>query len=299
MPGKRKPGYYLGDRVYDSVVCLLVFIIIAVFMYPIVYLLSNSISDASAVLRREVWLLPKGFSLRSYEQVFKHQYLPGSFLNAVIYSLLGTGWAMLLTILGSYPLSRKYLPGRNVIMLVLTFTMLFSGGLVPTYLIVTSLGMYNNLAAMVFPCAVSVYNLIILRTFFMQIPDSLEESTRLDGANDFVILCRIFLPLSIPALATVGLFYFIAKWNDFFSPLIYLSDKSKLPLQLILRELLIVSSDNSLTREQLVGASAVASLAPFGFKSAIIIVSILPMAIIYPFLQQYFIQGIMIGSVKG
>jgi len=299
MPGKRKPGYYLGDRVYDSVVCLLVFIIIAVFMYPIVYLLSNSISDASAVLRREVWLLPKGFSLRSYEQVFKHQYLPGSFLNAVIYSLLGTGWAMLLTILGSYPLSRKHLPGRNVIMLVLTFTMLFSGGLVPTYLIVTSLGMYNNLAAMVFPCAVSVYNLIILRTFFMQIPDSLEESTRLDGANDFVILCRIFLPLSIPALATVGLFYFIAKWNDFFSPLIYLSDKSKLPLQLILRELLIVSSDNSLTREQLVGASAVASLAPFGFKSAIIIVSILPMAIIYPFLQQYFIQGIMIGSVKG
>ena len=298
-PRRLRPGYSTGERVYDIVVVALVLITIIILMYPIVYILSNSISDTMAVQKREVWLLPKGVTTKPYEQVFKHQYLPGSMVNSIVYSVLGTAWAMLLTILGAYPLSRKHLPGRNWIMMVIAFTMIFNGGLIPTYLVVNSLGMRNSITAMIFPCAVSAYNLILMRTFFSQVPDSLEESARLDGANDFVILTKIFLPLSVPAMATVGLFYFIAKWNDFLNPFIYLSDKVKFPLQLILREMLIVASDKSLARESLAGASAAASLAPFGFKCAIIIVSILPLAVIYPFLQRYFVQGIMIGSVKG
>jgi len=277
----------------------MLFIIVAFLMYPLVYIFSNSISDAGAVLRREVTLFPVGFSLRSFEQVLQHDYLPRSFVNAVIFTVSATAWSMLLTVLGAYPLSRKQLPGRNVIMLLITFTMLFSGGLIPFFLTVTNLGMFNSPLALIFPSAIAVFNLIILRTFFMQIPESLEESARLDGANDITILFRIFLPLSGPALATVGLFYFIGRWNDFFTPMIFLTDRSLFPLQVILRELLILATDRDLMRQGLAGAAAVEAVAPFGFQSAIIIVSILPLAIIYPFLQRYFVKGIMIGSVKG
>ena len=287
------------DRFLDMVVYALLFLVVVISLYPVIYVFSNSISSPDSVLRKEVWLLPIGFSMSSYELAFEHKYIMPSYLNTVIYTVCGTLYSMVLTILGGYALSRKRLIGRDFFMLFIGFTMLFGGGLIPTYLLVKQLGMINTIWAMIIPCAISPFNLILIRTSMQQIPDSLEESARIDGANDWVILFRIVLPMSIPVLATITLFYAIGQWNGFLTALIYLNSKELYPLQLILRELLITMTDNTMNREMTIDKESLRQLTPMGFKSAIIMISMLPLLVVYPFIQRYFVKGVMIGAIKG
>ena len=292
-----RPAPY--DSVFEGVVGIMVFIVILVTLYPIIYILANSISSGDAVTRREVWLYPIGFNLTNYAKVFTHKYILLAYRNTLVYTILGVAWSMILTILGAYPLSRKNLPGRDGIMLFIAFTMLFSAGLIPYYLVIKEMGMLNKIWAIIIPAAISQYNLIILRTNFMSIPDSLEESAKIDGASDFKVMMSIILPMSVPGLCTIGLMYLIGRWNDFFTAMIFLNDKNLYPLQLILRDLLITMSDTIVSDAMLSSSAAGRNLTPMGFKSAVIIISMLPLMIIYPFLQRYFVKGAMIGAIKG
>ena len=221
------------------------------------------------------------------------------YLNTFIYTTVGTSINLLLTTMGAYALSRKNLYGRNVITAILIFTMFFSGGMIPTYLVVKSLHMLNTIWAMVIPGAISVYNLIIMRTFFQtSIPDELEEAAHIDGCSNIQTLIRIVLPLSTPILAVMVLFYAVSHWNTFFDGLIYLTDRNKFPLQLILREILIqnrVADMDSTLEESLIQQA----IAVEGLKYALVVVANLPVLIMYPFVQKYFVKGVMIGSLKG
>lgn len=285
------------DVAFDFFVYAVMILMSMIFLYPVVYVCANSISASDAVLRREVWLWPVGFTARSYELVFEHQHVLSSYWNTIVYTVWGTLYSLALTVLGAYPLSRKYLPFRDFFMLLIAFTMMFGGGLIPTFLLVRDLGIINTTWAMVLPCAVTPFNLILLRTNMQQIPDAIEESAKIDGANDWLILFKIILPMCLASLVTVLLLYFVAKWNDWFNALIYLNDRNKYPLQLILRDILISNDDKSLNQEMLRDTKNTVS--PLGFKSAIMVIAMAPLIILYPFVQKFFVKGIMIGAVKG
>lgn len=285
------------DIAIDSVVNLCMIVVLIVVLYPIIYMFSVSISSTQEVLRMSVVLFPKGFNSRAYEMIVEHQYILPSYLNSILYVIIGTAYSLLLTILGAYPLSRENLVGKKFFTVIILIAMLFNGGLIPTYLIVNDLKLTNTAAAMILPCAISAYYLFVMRTVFAQTPVSIEESAKLDGANDVVILFRIHLPMNIPVIISIMLFYMIAKWNDYMSAQLYLRDRSLYPLQLILRELLISTEDKTLSYE--LYAENATTVAPLSFRCALVFISILPMAILYPFLQKFFIKGIMIGSVKG
>ena len=285
------------DLALDIAVYLIMILFAIIFLYPLIFVVINSISSPEAVLKREVWLWPVGLSTASYKLVLSHQYILPSYWNTIVYTGLGTVYSLVLTVLGAYPLSRRYLPFRDFFMLMIAFTMMFSGGLIPTYLLVRDLGMVNTLWAMVLPCAVTPFNLILLRTSMQEIPDAIEESAKIDGAGDFTILFQIILPMCFASVATVTLLYFIAKWNDWFNALIYLNDHSKYPLQMILRDILVNSEDKTMNQQMLRDSRN--TVTPLGFKCAVMVISIIPLAVIYPFVQKFFVKGIMVGAVKG
>lgn len=286
-----------ADVVIDIAVYIIMILMAIIFLYPVIYTIANSFSGADAVLRREVWLWPVDFSLRSYELVIEHQYVLPAYWNTIVYTVLGTAYSLVLTVLGAYPLSRSYLPFRNFIMLLIAFTMMFGGGLIPTYLLVRDLGLVNKIWALVLPCAVTPFNLILLRTSMQEIPDAIEESAKIDGANDWIILIRIILPMCMASLMTITLLYFVAKWNDWFNALIYLNDRSMYPVQLILREILVNNEDKMLNQALLRDSKN--SVSSLGFKCAIMVIAMAPLIIIYPFVQRFFVKGILIGAVKG
>lgn len=286
-----------SDILLDIFVYAFLITLSVIFVYPVIFILANSISSADAVLRREVWVWPVGFSTKSYEMILDHTFVLPSYLNTIMYAFIGTFYSLSLTILGAYPLSRSYLPFRNFFMFIIAFTMWFSGGLIPTYLVVRDLGLINRLWAMILPCAVAPFNLILLKTNMQDIPKAIEESAKIDGANDFRVFTSIILPMSTAAIATVALLIFVAKWNDWFQALIYLTDRSKFPLQLILRDILITNSDKTLNQALLRDSKN--AITPLGFKSAVMVISIAPLVIIYPFAQRFFVKGIMVGAVKG
>ena len=286
-----------ADVAMDIVVYVIMILMSIIFLYPVVYAIANSFSGADAVLRREVWLWPVDFTLQSYKLVMEHQYVLPAYWNTILYTVLGTAYSLALTVLGAYPLSRRYLPFRNLFMLVIAFTMMFSGGLIPTYLLVRDLGMVNKIWALVLPCAVTPFNLILLRTSMQEIPAAIEESAKIDGANDWIILLRIILPMCMASLMTIALLYFVSKWNDWFNALIYLNDRSMYPVQLILREILISNDDKMLNQALLRDAKS--SVSSLGFKCAIMVIAIAPLILLYPFVQKFFVKGILIGAVKG
>lgn len=286
-----------ADVVIDIAVYIIMILMAIIFLYPVIYTIANFFSGADAVLRREVWLWPVDFSLRSYELVMEHQYVLPAYWNTIVYTVLGTAYSLVLTVLGAYPLSRSYLPFRNFIMLLIAFTMMFGGGLIPTYLLVRDLGLVNKIWALVLPCAVTPFNLILLRTSMQEIPDAIEESAKIDGANDWIILIRIILPMCMASLMTITLLYFVAKWNDWFNALIYLNDRSMYPVQLILREILVNNEDKMLNQALLRDSKN--SVSSLGFKCAIMVIAMAPLIIIYPFVQRFFVKGILIGAVKG
>ncbi|WP_175638401.1 carbohydrate ABC transporter permease [Metabacillus schmidteae] len=287
----------LGERLFDyGNIIFLVFLSI-ITLYPLLYILFASVSDPTYVAQnRGIMLAPKDFTLEAYTLVFKNPMIVTSYLNTLFYVVIGTTLNIFLTSLGAYALSRKNVMWANLIMFMIVFTMFFEGGLIPSYLLVSELNMIDTRWALIFPTAVSAFNLIIMRTAFQGIPASLEESARIDGANDFTILFKIILPLSLPVVSVMILFYGVYHWNSWFPAMIFLQDRELFPVQLILREILIANDTSSMTS----GVGTVDAI-PIGetVKYATIVVATLPILCLYPFLQKYFVKGVMIGGIKG
>jgi len=286
------------DRVIGLLNGIVLTCILIAVLYPLLFVVSASISNPILVIRGEVLLWPKEITFQAYERVFRNEAVWIGFRNTLLYAFTGTLINVALTVMGSFPLSRKGLPGRNAIMLFLLLTMFFSGGIIPSYLVIKSLGLINSYWAMVLPGAVSVYNLIVMKTFFENIPTELHEAAAIDGSSQTRLLMTIILPLSIPIVAVMVLFYGVGHWNAFFNGLIYLSDRDKYPLQLIIREILINSQMQQMMDQA--GESAAAQLLMAeSIKYALIIVTSIPVLLLYPLLQRYFVKGMMIGAIKG
>ena len=264
---------------------------------PMWHTLCASFSSPQALAASKgMLLLPKGeFTIKGYKIVFSNMSIWKSYLNTLLYVVGGTVLGIIMTALGAYTLSRKYFLPAGTLMLFISFTMLFNGGLIPNYILIQKLGLLNNRLALILPTAISVFNLVILRTSFQGIPDSLEESAKLDGANDMQIFVRIVLPLSKASLAVIILFIAVMHWNSWFSASLYLTSRSKYPLQIILREILVDGNTNITSA----GADASISIYKTLIKYCTVIVATLPILAIYPFIQKYFTKGVMIGAIKG
>ncbi len=289
-----------SDRIFDITNYALLSIILLLYIYPMIFIISASVSDPVAVWNGLVWLLPKNPSLDGYKMIFQNENIWVGYKNTIIYTVVGTALNLFMTITAAYPLSRKDFYGRNLIMGILTFTMFFGGGLIPTYLIVKNLGMIDKIWALVIPGAVSIWNIIVTKTYFQtNISEELREAATIDGCGNTKFLTHIVLPTSMPIIAVMTLFYAVGNWNSYFSGLIYLSTRSKFPLQLFLREILITSQ----VRFDILGFDPkdVAERARVSdiIKYGVIIVSSLPVLIMYPFIQKHFVKGIMVGSLKG
>ncbi|OUS75619.1 sugar ABC transporter permease [Paenibacillus sp. MY03] len=279
----------------DVVILLFMFVVVVITLYPFLYMTAVSFSSPSYIARGEVYLWPKGFTLDMYSYVFEDGRILNGYRNTLLYVTLGTMVSLTITAVGAYPLSKRSMVFNRPTMLFIIFTMFFSGGMIPTFLVVKELGLVNTIWAMVIPGAVSTWNLIIMRTFFQGFPTEIEESAKLDGLNDFGVFWRMCLPLSKPVLATVGLFYAVFIWNNYMTPLIYLRNSDLYPLQVILRN--IVLAGQMMNNEGYSGGSY--SISEEALKYATIMVSTLPILCVYPFLQKYFVKGALIGSVKG
>lgn len=273
-------------------------IIILIVLVPLIFVVAASFSDPDRVIRGDVLLIPKGITLKAYSMVFENQDIWRGFANTIFYTAAGTAISLVLTILAAYPLSRKNLRGRNFLMMAILFTMYFSGGMIPTYMLVRNLGMYNSIWAILIPNAVSTYNLIVAKTFFENsIPEELYESAHLDGCGNIAMLIKIVLPLSKAIMAVLVLYYAVAIWNAYFDALIYLKDAAKQPLQIVLRNILLMGQTEQMGTND-VGMAEKIKMAE-AIKYSVIVVSSIPMLILYPFVQKYFVKGVMIGAVKG
>lgn len=286
----------LGEHAFDITNVAMLFILSAVTLYPILYVLFASISDPNLfVQHRGILLWPKGFSLDSYKMVFENPNILKSYLNTLFYVGVGTTLNIIMTALGAYGLSRRNVMWSSLIMILIVMTMFFDGGLIPKYLIVRGLGLTDTYLALIIPSAMTTWNLIVMRTAFQGVPVSLEEAARIDGANDWTILCRVVVPLSMPVIAVMILFYGVWHWNKWFDALIYLRDRDLFPLQLILREILVQNDTNSMMTS--VGGSDRMPVAET-IKYATVMVATLPILFLYPFLQKYFVKGVMVGAIK-
>ncbi|MEK4295758.1 carbohydrate ABC transporter permease [Paenibacillus sp. FSL H8-0261] len=287
----------LGEHIFRVCNTLFLSALMIVTVYPILYVAFASFSEPALMMAHKgiLWK-PLGFSLETYEAVFSNPMILLGYRNTLFIVIVGVALNLLLTSFAAYALSRKTLQYRKQLTLVIVFTMFFSGGLIPFYLLVRGLGITDTLWALILPTAISAFNLIIMRTSFEAVPDALEESAKIDGANDFGILFRIFLPLCKPVLAVVGLYYGVSHWNSWFNAMIFLQDRSLYPLQLILREILIIGEANSMAE----GASQ-DEIIILGetLKYATIMVATLPIFLVYPLLQKYFVKGALIGAIKG
>ena len=287
-----------ADRVFDVMNYVILTICLLIVAYPLYFIVIASISDPVDVNAGKVFLYPVKVTLDGYRRILEYDSFFTGYRNTLMYTLVGTTVNMALTVPAAYALSRKDLVGRNFFMMLITFTMIFSGGLMPTYLLVRDLNMLDTTWALVVPVAVSAWNLIVARTFFQQmIPDDLLEAAQLDGATNVQFFARIVLPLSKPIIAVLILFYAVSHWNSYSNALYYLRTTGKYPLQLVLRSILFENSMNDMVDD----AANLAAQMRLGdlIKYGVIIASSLPLLILYPFLQRYFIQGIMIGAVKG
>jgi putative aldouronate transport system permease protein len=298
MSSKYKIRRSTGDMVFDVINYTLLVLVLIIVIYPLWFVVIASFSDSRAVLNGEVWLWPKDFQVDAYVRVFKDSRIMRGYANTIFYTLAGTTLNIIGTVIAAYPLSRKDFVGRNVIMMLLAFTMYFSGGLIPTYLIYRQLHIVNTVWVMILPGMVSVYNLIIVRTFFQGIPFELQEAAFIDGANNFAILTKVIVPLSKPVLAVMVIFYGVGHWNEFFNALVFLSKKELAPLQLVMRDILITASAGI---SEGTGGAAIADKLRLAesLKYSVIIVSSLPVLMLYPFLQKYFVKGVMLGAIKG
>jgi len=273
--------------------CIVLWLVAAIMLFPLFHIVSVSLSSNVEVLKNTVTFWPKGFSLEAYKFILAKPLIYNAYKNTIIYTVTGTLAALFVLTTGAYALSKKRCPFAKPLNLMIMVTMFFSGGMIPTYLAVKWLGLLDTIWAIILPTAFSAWNCIIMRSFFASYPEEIEESGRLDGLNDIGVLWYLVLPTSTAVLATIGLFCAVGMWNNFFGPLIYLSDESKYPLQIVLRQLILQSiSDGMETGPSL-------NIAENSIKYATILVSIIPIIAVYPWLQKYFVKGVMIGSIKG
>ena len=286
-----------GYKVFTAFNVLFMIVIMAITLYPLIYVLFASFSDSDLFIATKVFLIkPVGFSLESYKMVFRDPMILRGYGNTLLLVVVGVSLNMVLTILGAYVLSRRNAKFIRPMTLMILFTMYFNGGLIPFYFVVKSLGMVNSFWVLVIPTAINTYNLIIMRSAFAAVPKELEEAAAIDGANHFVILVRVLVPVVIPTIMVIILYYTVGRWNEWFYASIFLNDRSKFPLQLVLREILVQNDTSKMTAGAEVADTV--TLAET-VKYAVMIVSTVPILLIYPFLQKYFVKGVMIGAVKG
>lgn len=292
----------LSDKIFYTIVDILMLAALMMVVIPIMNVISNSISEPSAVLQGKVSIFPKGMSFDGYKAVFADNKIISGYANTILYTVSSTVLGVIVTVLCAYPLSRKDLKGRNTIMFLVTFTMLFSGGIIPNYLLIRSLNLINSRLSLILPGLINAYNIIIARTFFQSsIPDSLLEAAEIDGCGNMRFFCTIVLPLSKAILAVLALYFAVANWNAWFNAYIYLSEPKKYPLQLVLKEILLANSmaAGGDTVGGADGDKAKMDALSEVIKYASIMVSCLPIWCAYPFVQKYFVKGVMIGSIKG
>ena len=282
----------VSSKVFDFFLYFMCAVVLITVLAPVLNIFAVSFSSYDAFARGDVGLLPVEFSTKAYETIIRDGKVLQGLKYSVIYTGLGTLVNILLTVITAYPMSRKEMPFRNAISIYFAFTMFFGGGMIPTFLLVQKLGLYNTIWAMVIPNAMQVYNMIIMRTFFQSIPFELTEAARLDGANDFKILWDVILPLSKASIATIALFYAVMHWNSWFQASIYFSSSDMAPLQLVLRNMVI-------NAETLVKSGEASNIGSTSINYATLFISMLPMMALYPFVQKYFVKGVMVGSVKG
>lgn len=285
-----------GEKIFNVINIIIMVIVIIATLYPFWYLVCVSFSSEKFVYSGAVTLFPKGFTLKTYKVLLAEKDFWISYKNTVIYTVLGTFISLFLSTLLAYPLSKKNLKGRNIILGLVVFTMFFSGGLIPTYLLVNALGMRNTIWAVVIPGAINTYYVIIMKTFFEGLPAELEEAAAIDGMDTFGILLHIILPLSMPVMATMTLFYAVGIWNNWFGPFIYLDQKELFPVALYLRNIIVGSQSTMVNSTNDVNDIAQIQAT---VKAASVILTALPIIMVYPFLQKYFVKGVMIGSLKG
>lgn len=287
-----------GEKVFTLIIVLILAIFAIVCLYPLYYIFIGSVSDPMSMMKHiGILWKPYGFSLSAYQTVFTNQMIPKGYLNTFIYLFLGLAVNMTCTTLGAYALAKKTMSLRNVIMLMVSFTMFFSGGMIPLYLVVLNLGMVDNWTAMVLPSAINTFNLIIMRTSFQELPEELFESVRIDGGNEWQNFFHVALPLSPAIIAVIVLYYSVYHWNSWMPAMMYLRTRSKYPLQLVLREILINNDLSSMGGSG--GDASDTEYISATLKYATIIVATLPIMCVYPFLQKYFMKGVMVGAIKG
>jgi len=293
----------VGDRLLDIINLVLLTLVLAIILYPLIFVVSASFSDPTLVATGKIYLFPRGFNVEGYRRIFRDPQIMLSYGNTIYYTAAGTFVNLAVTLPAAYALSKKDLDGHNIIMFLMAFTMYFSGGLIPTYLVVKGLGLYNTRTIMLLIGAVSTYNLIIARTFFTNgVPHELEEAATIDGCSQARTFLTIILPLSKALIGVLALYYGVGHWNAFFSALVYINDRNKIPLQLVLREIFLAEQlsnenmlDQAMSDEMQVLQLQLSTL----IKYSVIVVSSVPVMIAYPFLQQYFDRGVMLGSLKG
>ncbi len=285
-----------GEKIFRVFDCLFVLMFAFIAVYPFWYVLVASLSEGSAVQAGQVFFVPHNFTVKAYHEVLSQGQIPRAYLNSVIYTASGTLVSITLTICAAYPLSKSRLKGRGIITFLIAFTMWFSAGTIPIYLNFRSLNLLNNPLALIIGFAVAPFYVIILRTYFQSIPDSLEEAAKIDGASDIYIMIRIYLPLAVPSIMTLVLYYMVAKWNSYFWAMVLLTDERLVPLQVLLTKLItemksaeelvkVMDVETNYTRETIIYAT--------------IVIAVVPMLMVYPFIQKYFVKGVMVGSIKG
>lgn len=286
------------DFVTSVIIIVILIMVLLIVAYPLIYVISASISEPIAVHSGKMILWPVDITFEGYQRIFRDNTVLIGFSNSIVYTTVGVVLNIVMTVLGAYPLSRKDLVGRNAFMGIFAFTMFFSGGLIPSYLVVKMLGLNNTMWALVIPPAISVYNMIVMRTYFeTSIPSEIYDASTIDGCDDYQYLFRVLLPLSMPIIAVMVLFYGSGHWNMFFDAIIYIRDSARYPLQVILRNILIKNvvpmdmMDEASLRESIRAGEII--------KYALILISTVPMMVAYPFIQKYFAKGVLVGSIKG
>ncbi|HHV96154.1 MAG TPA: carbohydrate ABC transporter permease [Clostridiaceae bacterium] len=280
-----------SDKLFDSIVYVILAVIGICVLFPLLYVFSVSISPLSEVLKRGFVIIPREITLEAYERIFSESLLPSAFRVTTFVTCVGTLISITLTTLLAYPLSRKELPGRAFFLFFVLFTMLFSGGIVPTYIVVRSLGLINTVWAMIWPGAVWTFCIIITKSFLEKLPQELFESARIDGVGEFIILLKIVIPLSMPVIATVSLFYAVGYWNQFFPGIMYITKSNLYPLQVVIRQILLQTQDMYNNPD--------VNIPTRTMQMAAVIVASVPIIAVYPFVQKHFVKGMLLGSIKG
>jgi putative aldouronate transport system permease protein len=284
-----------GRLIFNGINALIMALICAITLYPFLFILAASLSSPIFIAQGKVGIIPIGFNTTAYRMVFEYPMIGRAYLNTIYYTTFGTALNIILTLFAAYPLSRKTFLGRKFFNLMVFIPIIFTSGIIPSFLVVNGLGLRNTVWAMVLPGAIMSFNVILMRSFLEQIPSALEEAARIDGATHSVILFKVILPLSLPSIATIGLFYAVGHWNSFFGALLYLRDPEMHPIQIVLRNIVIMNQTETVMQ------SVESDRAQVGeaIKYATIMVATLPILAAYPFIQKYFVKGVMLGSIKG